>query len=73
MATIDLKGAYWHVPVDPQFQRYLAFQIEDKKYQLTQMPFRYIHSSPRVFTKMPRMLASILVDKRINVLMYLDD
>ena len=28
MATIDLKDAYWHIPIHSRFRKYLAFQVE---------------------------------------------
>jgi len=39
MVTLDLKIAYWHIPIHPRFQPLLGFKIEDQAYQFTAMPF----------------------------------
>jgi len=31
--SIDLKVAYWHVPIENAFKKFLGFLIEGKKFQ----------------------------------------
>lgn len=37
--TTDDKSGYWHVPIHPQFWKYLAFNLEGVDYCFTHMPF----------------------------------
>ena len=32
-ASIDLKDAYWHIPVHPHYRKYLGFRIGRQKYR----------------------------------------
>ncbi|XP_069594281.1 uncharacterized protein [Ranitomeya imitator] len=55
MCTLDLKSAYYHVPISLQHQKYLRFAIEKDgsvlHYQFRCLPFG-LASAPRVFTKL---------------------
>ena len=51
MASIDLKDAYYTVPIHHEFQKYLKFQVGGKLYQYTCLP-NGLSSAPRLFTKL---------------------
>ena len=70
--SIDLKDAYWHVPVHRHFGKFLGFSINGKKYCFRAMPFG-LNVAPRIFTKICRPIVRELRLKGINLLVYLDD
>ena len=70
--SLDLANAYWHVPVHPRFRAFLAVQDGPTVLRFTVMPFG-LNIAPRVFTKLTRTVASMLTDRNIFALMYLDD
>ena len=72
LASIDLKDAYWHVPIHPRFRKFLAFQVGELTYQFTRLPFG-LSLAPRVFTKLTRVVATRLAEKGVTSLMYIDD
>ena len=53
MAKIDLKDAYFMVPMAKEDRDFLKFQWEDKFYRFNCLPFR-LSSAPWVFTKTTR-------------------
>lgn len=72
MASLDLKDAYFHVPIAKKHQKYLRFAILDKAYQYKVLPFG-LSSSPRVFTKV---LSPVIAKIRllgVHIYPYLDD
>ena len=73
MASIDLKSAYYSVPIAKYYQRYLKFSWEGKNYQFVCFP-NGLSSCPRKFTKLTKVPLSTLREKD-NVLIsgYLDD
>ena len=72
LASIDLKDAYWHIPIHPRFRKFLAFQVGEVTFQFTRLPFG-LSLAPRVFTKVTRVVANRLAEKGVASLMYLDD
>ena len=32
-SSIDLKDAYWHIPIHPHFRRYLGFRLGSRKFR----------------------------------------
>ena len=72
MASIDLKDAYWHVPIAKAFRPFLAFSAGHSILQFRVLPFG-INLAPRVFTKLLQPIHTILTRKGVTLLMYLDD
>ena len=70
--SIDLKDAYWHIPVHPHYRKYLGFSLGGRKYRFRAMPFG-LNVAPRIFTKMTKPILKELRLQAINVLVYLDD
>ena len=50
MASVDLKDAYYSIPVNPEHRKYLMFEWEGQYYQFTCLP-NGLSSTPPVFTK----------------------
>ncbi|XP_066439008.1 uncharacterized protein [Eleutherodactylus coqui] len=76
MASIDLKDAYFHVPIHEGSQRYLRLAVDMGKgiehHQFRCLPFG-ISSAPRIFTKIMAEVAAYLRKKSILIIPYLDD
>ena len=72
MIKVDLKDAYFCVPMSPRDQNYLKFQWENKIYQFTCLPFG-LTSAPRQFTKLMKPVVSLLRRIGVRLLIYLDD
>ena len=72
MASIDLRDAYYSVPIHPDFQRYLKFSWEHKLYQFTALP-NGLTSGPREFTKMLKPPFSHLRKLGHTIVGYIDD
>jgi hypothetical protein len=50
MTSIDLRDAYYSVPITPEHRKYLKFMWRGVLYQFTSLPMG-LTSSPRLFTK----------------------
>ena len=70
--SIDLKDAYWHIPIHPYYRKFLGFAIGGRKFRFRAMPFG-LNIAPRVFTKLCRPILRELRSRGVNVLVYLDD
>ena len=49
VTSLDLTDAYFHIPIHPRFQKYLRFNVGDRSYQFTALPFG-IATAPLEFT-----------------------
>lgn len=72
MATIDLKDAYFLIPIHDKFRKYLRFQFNDLIYEYTCIPFG-ISTGPYIFSKLTKPVISILRSQGISCVVYLDD
>ena len=72
MTRIDLKDAYFSIPIHQSHQKYLRFKWEKKMYQFTCLPFG-LASAPRLFTKVLRPVVGYLRGIGIRCVIYLDD
>ena len=72
IVTLDLKDAYWHVPIRESFRNFLAFQVESRAYRFRAMPFG-LNIAPRIFTKLVTVLIKELRAKGVKIFAYLDD
>ena len=72
LASIDLKDAYWHVPIARSFRPYLAFSAGGDTYQFCVLPFG-LNIAPRVFSKILQPVHSRLANLGVQIMMYLDD
>ena len=72
LASLDLKVAYWHVPIAPRYRKFLTFQVGAQCFHFIRLPFA-LSIAPRVFSRLAKVVATELVAKGVDTLMYLDD
>ena len=72
MCKLDLKDAYFLVPLHRRSQKFIHFQFQGKTYQFTCLPFG-LTSAPRIFTKILKPVTGILRKMGIRIIVYLDD
>ena len=70
--SIDLKDAYFHVPIAVHHRQYLRFAFEGKAYQFRVLPFG-ISLAPRIFTRCMRAALAPMQARGMQILPYLDD
>lgn len=71
-ASIDLKDAYFHVPIAPHHRQFLRFAFEGQAYEFNVLPFG-ISLAPRVFTRCVAAALAPLQAQGLRILPYLDD
>ena len=72
MVVLDLKDAYYSVPIFSEHRKFLRFQFEGSLYEFTCLP-NGLSSAPRVFTKLMKPLFAFLRGKGILLVGYIDD
>ena len=72
MTSIDLKDAFYSIPIYPEHQKYLKFVALSKIYQYTCMPNGY-GLSMRIFTKVSKVPISYLRSKGFISVVFVDD
>ena len=72
MASVDLKDAYYTVPILSDHQKYLKFMFNGTLYQYTCLP-NGLSSAPRIFTKLLKPVYSTLHNKGHLSSGYIDD
>ena len=69
---IDLKDAYFHVPIHPLSRKFLGFQFLGKTFQFKVLPFG-LKDSSWVFTRVVATLVGHLRRLGLRLFFYLDD
>ena len=72
MAVLDLKDAYYSVPINPQHRKFLRFEFKGSLYEFTCLP-NGLASAPRVFTKLMKPVYVTLRSKGYLIVGYIDD
>ena len=72
MIKIDLKDAYFPVPVSKQHQPLLRFMHRGLRYQFSCLPFG-LGPAPRLFTKLLKPVVALLRRLGLRLVIYLDD
>lgn len=72
MCTIDLKDAYYLIPIHQSSRKYLRFEFKNDLYEFCCLPFG-LSSAPYVFTKIMKPIVSFLHKQGICCSIYLDD
>ena len=72
MVKVDLKDAYFCIPIHETHRKYLRFQWEGKVMQYRVLPFG-LASGPRLFTNVMKPIVAILRRVGVRLIIYLDD
>ena len=72
LTSIDLKDAYFSIPIYEGHHKYLCFTWNGKFYCFCCLPFG-LSSAPRVFTKTMKPVIGFLRSRGMRVMIYLDD
>ena len=72
LMKLDLKDAYYTVPVHQDHRRYLCFRYQSTLYEFGSLPFG-LSQAPRAFTKLLKPVATLLRSMGIRIVIYLDD
>jgi hypothetical protein len=73
MTSIDLRDAYYSVPITPEHRKYLKFMWRGVLYQFTSLPMG-LTSSPRIFTKILKPVFATLRSRYGHCCLgYIDD
>ena len=72
MASLDLKDAYFCVPMAKEHRKYLRFFWKGTLYQFTCLPFG-LSSAPRTLTKLLKPVMSTLRQTGLESTTYIDD
>ncbi len=72
VAKIDLKDAYFTIPIAKSDHRFLHFHWNGLLWQFTCLPFG-LASAPRVFTKILWPILAILRCQGLKIFIFLDD
>ena len=72
MIKIDLKDAFFMIPIAPQFRHLLLFKQEAVSFQFNCLPFG-LCTAPRVFTKTLKPAIELLRSMGIRMVVYMDD
>ena len=71
-AKVDLKDAYFHLPVEKSLRQFLRVKIGDQVWEYQAAPFG-ISTIPQLFMSVMRVLENIWRKQGIQVYVYLDD
>ncbi|KAN0008797.1 hypothetical protein ACTFIU_002090 [Dictyostelium citrinum] len=72
MVKLDIKKAYLHVLVDPNYRDLFRFIWKGVHYRWKTMPFG-LSTAPRIFTMLLRPVLRMLRELNVSVIAYLDD
>lgn len=70
--SIDLKDAYFQIPIHRSSRKYLRFSLGGRAYQFKALPFG-LSSAPWLFTKVMREVKRIAHRAGLSIFQYLDD
>lgn len=72
MAKLDLKDAYFSIPVQTIHQPFLQFTWKGRSYRFRVLPFG-LAPGPVIFTKVLKPVLAFLREKGVRLIQYLDD
>ncbi len=70
--SIDLKDAYFHIPMRTESLRYLRFKTSHGLFEFTALPFG-LSTAPYVFTRVVKAVAAYARTCGVKILTYIDD
>ena len=71
LAKLDLKDAYFTVPIVREHQKYLRFAVDEIRYQFTCLPFG-LSCAPWAFTKVLKPVVAFLRSLGVRLIVYID-
>ena len=72
VTSIDVKGTYFHIPIQEQSRKYLRFHTQGRAYQFKALPFG-LSTAPMEFTVIPKEVKLMAIHKDLRIHQYLDD
>ena len=72
MASLDLESVYLHVPVAPEFRKFLQFRVGDCGFRFNVLPFG-LSTAPFWFSRVISPIVKQLSRKGVKIAAYLDD
>ena len=72
LVSLDLKDAYFSIPIFKPHRKFLRFKWSDQTYKFTCLPFGY-SLAPTVFTKVLKSVISYLRANGYKIVIFLDD
>ena len=72
VTSIDLKDAYFHIPIHSQSRKYMPFHIQGWSYQFKALPFG-LSTAPMEFTVVAKEVKLMALQRDIRIHQYLDD
>ena len=72
MVMVDLKDAYFTIPIHVDHQPHLRFIVGQDYYQFTCLPFSLL-CAPWAFTKVMKPVAIFLHSMGVRMIVYIDD
>jgi hypothetical protein len=72
VASLDMKDAYFHIPIRKSFRKYLRFAFMESVWQFKAVPF-VLSVAPWAFTGMMALIGTICHQRSIQIHLYLDD
>ena len=72
MAVLDLKDAYYSVPIATEDRKYLRFEHGVQLYEYVCLP-NGLSSAPRIFTKLLEPALAVLRGHGVLIIVYIDD
>ena len=72
MTKVDLKDAYFMIPIREEDRKLLRFSVQNRLFEFTCLPFS-LSCAPWVFTKTLRPVISTLRELGIRLVVYIDN
>ena len=72
MTVLDLKDAYYSVPIRTEYRKYLRFEHDGQLYEFVYLR-NGLSSAPTIFTKLLKPVLARLRDDGVLLVVYIDD
>ena len=72
MVKIDLKDAYYSIPLNTNSRKFVRFEWQGNLYEFTCLMFG-LGPGPRIFTKLLKVPITLLRRLKIRIIIYIDD